>query len=78
MTTSYTASDLREQQVTALQMHEAALAAQREHLEASNAATDPVQKYIADALEQIQGCHARHFKRIADAYALAAHEVETR
>lgn len=73
-----TAAELRELQVTALQMRDAAAQSQREHLERSRTETDPVQKYIAEALEQINGCQARHFRTIAEAYALAAHEVETR
>lgn len=71
-----TVEELREQEQTAEQMHSAAYAAQLEHHAAADAATDPAQRYILLALEQIQGCHARHFKSIAVAYGLAADHAE--
>jgi hypothetical protein len=72
---SYSAADLREMEQCAAQMYEAAAQSEREHQAQADTSTGQ-QSYIAQALAQIQGCHKRHFKRIAEAYALTAHEIE--
>ena len=74
---TYGAVDLRSMEQIAAQMYEVAVISEREYQQQADATTG-VQSYIAQALAQIQGCHKRHYKRIAEAYALAAHEVEDR
>jgi hypothetical protein len=55
---------------------DAAAEAERAWLKEADDAEDPVEKKIALSLSQIQGCHKRHAKRIANAYAIARSEAE--
>ncbi len=71
-----TVGDLRELERVAADMADEAAKKRIEYQAAADAAADPMQQYISQALEQIQGCHQRHFKRIAEAYALAVHELD--